>query len=93
MLRVLPLLLALAFATGCSSTRYDRSGRSYPASARVSTQGGQARYVLCHKGKKTMTLPAAAVDAHRRHGDRFGACARGDRRGKNDGKSKNKRNR
>ena len=82
MRRVLPLILALGFVAGCSSTRYDRydrSGRSYPASARVYTEGGQARYVLCHKGK-TMTLPSSAVDGHRRHGDTFGSCRRADRR-------------
>lgn len=30
--------------------------------------------VLCHKGKKTMTLPREAAAAHIDHGDRYGAC-------------------
>ena len=100
MLRVFPLILAIGFAAGCTSTRYDRSGRSYPASARVYTESGQARYVVCHKGKKTMTLPASAVDGHRGHGDRFGSCVdrrndrRADRRSeaRGNGKSKGKKN-
>ncbi len=29
---------------------------------------------LCHKGKKTMTLPREAAGAHMDHGDRYGAC-------------------
>ena len=30
--------------------------------------------LLCHKGKKTMELPASAADAHINHGDRYGRC-------------------
>lgn len=30
--------------------------------------------VICHKGKKTMTLPQEAVGAHLDHGDRRGPC-------------------
>lgn len=30
--------------------------------------------VICHKGKKTMTLPQEAVAAHLDHGDRRGPC-------------------
>ena len=30
--------------------------------------------VVCHKGKKTMTLPHEALDAHLGHGDRQGPC-------------------
>lgn len=30
--------------------------------------------VLCHKGKKTMQLPRAAMKAHLDHGDRMGRC-------------------
>ncbi len=35
---------------------------------------GQDRVVLCHKGKRTLTVAAPAVDAHRRHGDTLGPC-------------------
>jgi hypothetical protein len=30
--------------------------------------------VVCHKGKKTLELPAAAAQAHLGHGDRMGPC-------------------
>jgi hypothetical protein len=36
-------------------------------------KGGDGATV-CHKGKKTMTLPADAVAAHLDHGDRRGPC-------------------
>lgn len=80
------VVLSAGLLAGCSSTRY---GQSYPASARVDNGGGQARYVICHKGRSTRTLPASAVDAHLDHGDRFGAC-RGDRgrRGNGNGRGR-----
>lgn len=86
-----PVALLFLFATltvGCSSTRYDRSDRSrrsYPASARVESRGGQDRYVICHKGKNTRTLPESAVRAHLNHGDEFGSCSRNDRDNRNRG--------
>ena len=75
---LLLVFLSAGMLVGCSSNRYDRYGRAYPASARVDGGNGQDRYVICHKGKNTRTLPASAVEAHLNHGDRFGAC-RGDR--------------
>jgi len=30
--------------------------------------------VVCHKGKKTMTLPREALEAHLNHGDHRGPC-------------------
>lgn len=30
--------------------------------------------LVCHKGKKTMELPANAAEAHINHGDRYGRC-------------------
>ena len=96
-MRILPLaLVGLTLLGGCSSGRDiynrgvygsgdragrgDRVDRSYPASAKT-TEGGQVRYALCHRGRNTLTLPEAAVDAHLRHGDTFGGCsARDDRR-------------
>lgn len=74
------VVLSAGLAVGCTSSRYDRYGRSYPASARAGSQGGQERYVICHKDRNTLTLPQSAVRAHLRHGDDFGACRRGDRR-------------
>ena len=38
------------------------------------TAKGGHEVVVCHKGKKTMTLPREAADAHIKHGDRYGAC-------------------
>ena len=29
---------------------------------------------ICHKGKKTMTLPAEAARGHMNHGDYYGHC-------------------
>jgi len=75
------LFLSAGLAVGCTSSRYDRYGRSYPASARAGGQGGQERYVVCHKNRNTLTLPAPAVRAHLNHGDDFGSC---NRRGRND---------
>lgn len=83
-MRTLSLLtLTLVFLSGCSGTGFDpyggsRSSRSYPASARTSSNG-QERYRVCHKGKNDLVLPSSAVDAHIGHGDRFGACSRNDR--------------
>lgn len=36
--------------------------------------GGGGEVTICHKGKKTMTLPAEAVGAHLDHGDHRGPC-------------------
>ena len=36
--------------------------------------GGGGEVTICHKGKKTMTLPAEAVGAHMDHGDHRGPC-------------------
>ena len=83
-MRALSLLtLTLVLLSGCSGTGFDpyggsRSSRSYPASARTSSNG-QERYRVCHKGKNELTLPSSAVDAHIGHGDSFGGC-RDDRR-------------
>ena len=71
------LALSAGLLVGCTSSR-DYRDRAYPASARVEGSG-QDRYVVCHKGKKTQTLPRSAVRAHLDHGDRFGSCDRRDR--------------
>ena len=79
-MRVLSLLvLSAGLLVGCTNSRFDRYGRDYPDSARVESRGGQDRYVICHKGTKTMTLPESAVRAHLNHDDRFGSCDRRDR--------------
>lgn len=68
------LLTVLVGACSYSERRYVRDD-GYRGSGQVSGQGaGQDRQVICHKGKKTMELPASAVDAHLGHGDRRGPC-------------------
>ena len=79
---LLLVFLSAGLFVGCSSSRYDRYGRGYPASARADSQGGQERYYVCHNGR-TRTLPEPAVRAHLNHGDRLGACRRD--RGRNNG--------
>ena len=50
-----------------------------PAVGQQSPVGEQspARIAVCHKGNKTLTLPAPAADAHLRHGDTAGRCPGG----------------
>jgi len=84
----LALLLGLFTVAGCAtvdrygryggsnnrSGEYSRGGYNYPSSARVGGSGANARYRVCHRGQSKV-LPAPAVDAHLRHGDRFGSCS------------------
>lgn len=37
-------------------------------------KAGGGGVTICHKGNKTMTLPAEAVGAHLDHGDHRGPC-------------------
>jgi hypothetical protein len=58
-------------------------------SSTTTTTTPDGRVTLCHKGKKTITVGASAVESHLDHGDALGACSDGnDERGKN-GKGKN----
>lgn len=51
---------------GCSGhAEYGRGPRETPESQKV---------VLCHKGKKTLQVGAAAAKAHYDHGDTAGPC-------------------
>jgi hypothetical protein len=74
-MKILAASLLVLLASACSihadrDPYYERDGRRvYGASAPV-----QDHELICHKGKKTMSLPASAVDAHLRHGDRRGSC-------------------
>jgi hypothetical protein len=69
----LALLVLLVGACGTYSTHdryYEHEGqRVYGASAPV-----EGHELICHKGKKTMSLPASAIPAHLNHGDRRGRC-------------------
>jgi hypothetical protein len=42
--------------------------------SKVKGGGGQQKFILCHKGKVTITVGAPAEDAYLRHGDNRGAC-------------------
>jgi hypothetical protein len=98
----LALLLGLFTIAGCSaadrygryggtgrSGEYGRGGYNYPSSARVGGSGANARYRVCHRGD-TKVLPAPAVDAHLRHGDRFGYCGNARGRTNNDDRRRNR---
>jgi len=69
----LALLVLLVGACGTYSTSdryYVRDGhRVYGASAPV-----EGHELICHKGKKTMSLPTSAVQGHLGHGDHRGPC-------------------
>jgi hypothetical protein len=56
-------LVALSFL-GCVSTGPPPDGEP----------PGQEKVVICHKGKRTLTVAAPAAEAHLRHGDRPGSC-------------------
>jgi hypothetical protein len=58
--------LAALSILGCVSTGPPPDGE--PA--------GQEKVVICHKGKKTLTVAAPAAEAHLRHGDSPGSCSR-----------------
>lgn len=73
------LLAGLTVSAGCSSTDYDRWGRSSPSSSRAESHRGGDRYVVCHRGR-SQTVNRSAVRAHLNHGDRLGSCDRSDRR-------------
>jgi hypothetical protein len=73
----LVLALASVLLAACStSPRYAYRDRAYSPVYAPSASGQRAGHeeVICHKGKKTMTLPSSAVDAHLGHGDRRGPC-------------------
>jgi uncharacterized lipoprotein len=58
---VLLALSVLALAA-CSSIPADQAYK-----------GGDT-VLVCHKGKRTLEVPASAGDAHINHGDRYGRC-------------------
>ena len=66
----LTLFVAACGTYGTNDRYYERDGsRVYGASAPV-----QGHELVCHKGKKTMSLPASAIQAHLGHGDHRGPC-------------------
>jgi hypothetical protein len=69
-LRKACLVVALA-ASANACILVDERGVPVPGPGAKSASGDA---VICHKGKKTMTLPRNAVQAHLDHGDRYGAC-------------------
>jgi hypothetical protein len=66
--------LLVALASGCAihTDRGHHSGSQVYGAGDVS--GNADKVLVCHKGKKTLTLPESAVDAHLGHGDHRGPC-------------------
>jgi hypothetical protein len=71
--------LAIAALVLLTSACVSHSGRYYGDDGRRAgsapvAAAGQDHEVICHKGKKTMSLPSSAVQAHLGHGDHRGPC-------------------
>ncbi|HZI15721.1 MAG TPA: hypothetical protein VE153_35465, partial [Myxococcus sp.] len=56
-------------STGSSQTTADSTGAGTGGSG-----SGSDKVTVCHKGKKTLSIGAPALDAHLGHGDTQGAC-------------------
>ena len=72
-LPVLTLALFAVLSVGCVSYddgRYDDRHHS----GKITGAPGQDHVLVCHKGKKTMELPASALNGHMNHGDHRGPC-------------------
>ena len=52
--------------------RYDYDDRYYGKDQQA--PGAPGGVLVCHKGKKTMTLPESALGGHLGHGDYRGPC-------------------
>jgi hypothetical protein len=69
---LIAVALVVSLASACAS---EYSSDPQPvARTRVETPSLEERELVCHKGRKTLSLPSPAVEAHLRHGDRRGAC-------------------
>ena len=64
------LIIVLMLAAGLTACGTYGSRGGYYGSAKA---GGDT-VLVCHKGKKTMELPASAAQGHLNHGDRYGRC-------------------
>ena len=76
-------ILMVLFAVSVSACAYGPQ-RSYDYDDRYGKDryesGGPGDAVVCHKGKKTMTLPESALGGHLGHGDYRGPCRLGNPR-------------
>ena len=72
-MKILPMLLLVLFAGGCAHVYDDRHDDRYRY-GKDTAEPGQDRVLVCHKGKKTMDLPVAALQGHLGHGDYRGRC-------------------
>lgn len=61
-MKLLVLALSVLALSACSAVPSNQPYR-----------GGDT-VLVCHKGKKTLELPANAAEAHINHGDRYGRC-------------------
>jgi hypothetical protein len=70
-------LLLLALSAAACTYVPERGGYGYRADKAYEDgryPDGQERVLVCHKGKKTMELPASALGGHLGHGDYRGPC-------------------
>ena len=73
-MKTIALALLVTLAGGCvvhERDTYRGNDRPY---ASAPAAGNADHQLVCHKGKKTLSLPPSAVDAHLNHGDRRGRC-------------------
>ena len=75
-MKILFAALLVTLSAACvhvdDDDRYVRGSDGYYRAG--SAVGSQGEVLVCHKGKKTLSLPPSAVDAHLGHGDRRGPC-------------------
>ena len=74
-MKTLLLLVTALTLAGCVVAPERRYGYDERYGKDVVEAGpGQERVLVCHKGKKTMELPASALGGHLNHGDHRGPC-------------------
>lgn len=61
-MKLLPVLLLVLFAAGCTYVPLTGSGNKPDV------------VLVCHKGKQELELPSNAAAEHRKHGDTYGRC-------------------
>ncbi|WP_374605367.1 hypothetical protein [Arenimonas sp.] len=68
------IIIVLMLAAGLAACGTYGSRGGYYGSSKSGAGAGGDTVLVCHKGKKTMELPRAALDGHLGHGDRRGRC-------------------
>jgi hypothetical protein len=76
-IHAIPHVLLVVLAGGSASSSYGTDDRYYVRDGhRIygSSMPVDGNELVCHKGKKTLSLPASAIQAHLGHGDHRGPC-------------------